>query len=319
MSAQEKKPFDVIGLGCTAVDDLLYVPRFPAADEKTRVEKTARRFGGLTGAALAAGARAGARCAYAGCLGTDEFSDYVAQCLAKEGIDISHVPRPPQGAVVHSVIVVGKDTGSRTIFFEGRGAIGAHDTRPSDDVLRGCRVLFIDHWGMAGNLRAARLARSAGVAVVADLEDSGSPLFPELLHLVDHLILSEKFALALTGAKDAAAAAQALWHEERAAVIVTCGARGCWSVSAETGLASVHHRAFVVRAADTTGCGDIFHGAYAARLARGDALKERIRFASAAAALKARQADIPFLSEIQDFLQAHPAERGNSLKRRHRP
>jgi sugar/nucleoside kinase (ribokinase family) len=52
-----------------------------------------------------------------------------------------------------------------------------------------------------------------------------------------------------------------------------------------------------VTVVDTTGCGDVFHGAYAAGLSRGLALPERIRFASAAAALKARgrggQAGIP--------------------------
>ena len=199
MSARGTKLFDVLGLGCTAVDDLLYVPCFPAADEKVRVEGTARRFGGLTGVALVAASRLGARCAYAGCLGTDELSSYVAGHLGQEGIDISHAPRLPQGRVVHSTVVVGKDTGSRNVFFEGSGMIGAHDTEPGDEVLRACRVLFIDQWGMAGNLRAARVARLAGAAVVADIEDAGSPLFREVLDLVDHLVLGEKFAREITG------------------------------------------------------------------------------------------------------------------------
>ena len=51
---------------------------------------------------------------------------------------------------------------------------------------------------------------------------------------------------------------------------------------------------------DTTGCGDVFHGAYAWALARGIDIPERIRLASAAAAVKAtrfpgaaRAADLP--------------------------
>ena len=307
MIAQRTKGFDVLGLGCAAVDDIIYVPSFPAADEKVRVQRTSRCFGGLTGAALVAASRAGARCAYAGCLGTDELSGWVAGYLSREGIDISKASRLVDARVVHSIVVVGADTGSRNVFFEASGFIGAHDTEPSDEVIRESKVLFIDQWGMAGNLRAARIARQSGVAVVADFEDSSDPFFSEVLKLVDHLVLGEKFALSITGGQDAAAAAaRALWQKERAAVIVTCGARGCWSVSAETGLIPVHHSAFAVKAADTTGCGDVFHGVYAASLARGEALEARIQSASAAAALKAQQGEIPRLAEIRKFLAAQP-------------
>ena len=318
MIARGTRRFDVLGLGCTAVDDLLYLPCFPAADEKIRVEGTARRFGGLTGAALVAASRLGARCAYAGCLGTDELSNYVAGYLGQEGVDISHAPRVPQGRVVHSIVIVGKDTGSRNVFFEGSGMIGAHDTEPGDDVLRACRVLFIDQWGMAGNLRAARVARLAGVAVVADFEDAGSPLFREVLDLVDHLVLGEKFAREITGERDAVGAARALWRADRAAVIVTCGARGCWSVSAERGLTAAHHPALVVKATDTTGCGDVFHGAYAASLAQGVTLEARIRFAAAAAALKARQGEIPRSVEVQKLLGVRPDSVGARRAEKHR-
>jgi sulfofructose kinase len=303
-----EKRFDVLGLGCTAVDDLVYVARFPAADEKIRVERSSRRFGGLTGVALVAAARGGARCAYAGCLGTDELSTWVAGVLKEEGIDTSQTPRLPQASVVHSVIVVGCESGSRNVFFEGAGMIGAQDTTPDAESIRSCKALFIDQWGMAGNLRAARIARSAGVAVVADIEEAQSPLFREVLDLVDHLILSESFATAISGAPDAASAAVRLWRADRAATIVTCGARGCWSVSKENNLTPVHHPAFKVKAVDTTGCGDVFHGAYAASLARDDYLNERIQFAAAAAALKARDGEIPRLAQVEKFLSIQKTE-----------
>lgn len=307
MSAQEAKTYDLLGLGCTAVDDLLYVSSFPAADEKVRVQRSFRRFGGLTGAALVAASRVDAACAYAGCLGPDDLSAYVARCLNEEGIDISHAPRLAAARVVHSVIVVGSENGSRNVFFEGSGLIGAHDTEPGEEVIRACRVLFIDPWGMTGNLRAATIARSAGIPVLADFEDASSPLFRQVLDLVDHLVVGESFALAITGAPDARAACEALWKPDRAAVIVTCGARGCWSVSAETGAAAEHCPAFVVNASDTTGCGDVFHGAYSASLAKGEPLRARVRFAAAAAALKASRGEIPRRAEIQDFLSNSPS------------
>jgi sugar/nucleoside kinase (ribokinase family) len=302
MRSFPQKSFDVLGLGCVAVDDALYAPSFPVANRKTHIPRSERRCGGLTGAALVAAARLGARCAFAGCLGLDDSSDYVARNFAGEGVDISNAPRLPEGRVVRSVIVVGEDTGSRNIFYQNDGMIGAHPELPSAGFVQSARVLFIDQYGMEGNLRAARLARAAGAGVVADFEDDQLPLFPELLGLVNHLILSEEFALRLAGASTPSAAAAGLWSPGRDTVIVTCGAEGCWSVSAEKPVEARHHPAFKVKAADTTGCGDVFHGAYAAALARGDALDERVRFASAAAAVKATQAEIPRIAAVQKLL-----------------
>ena len=307
--AREER-FDVLGLGVAAVDDVLYVPSYPAVEAKVRVAQSTRRCGGLTAAALVAAARVGARCAYAACLGTDDLSEYIARNCASEGINLKHAPRLPEARVVHSTIIVGQDTGSRTILFEASGLIGAHDTFPSEEVIRAAKVLFIDHYGMRGNLRAARIARAAGVPIVADFENAAVPLFQEVLELVDHLILSEGFALKMTGTATATEAALALWRPGRAAVVVTAGPAGCWSVSKEHDSAEQHHPAFAVEAADTTGCGDVFHGAYAARLARGDDLEQRIRFASAAAALKARDAETPSLTAVERFLLEHQLERG---------
>jgi len=68
-----------------------------------------------------------------------------------------------------------------------------------------------------------------------------------------------------------------------------------------------HHKAFKVNAVDTTGCGDVFHGAYAFGLARNMSLEERIRFASATAALKASGdaglAGIPSYEKVRRFLK----------------
>jgi sulfofructose kinase len=302
LSTSGSERFDILGLGCVALDNVLYVPSFPRADEKVRVASSLRRCGGLTGAAMVTAARMGATCAFAGCLSTDESSQYVADYFVGEGIDVSHAPRLAEARVVKSTIVVGQDIGSRNIFYQADGLIGAHDHLPPDDVIRNTRVLFIDQYGMKGNLRAARVARSVGVSVVADFEDGSDPGFREVLGLVDHLILSKDFARQTTRAPDPLQAARALWQPGRAAVIITDGPNGCWSLSGSGELTVRHHPAFLVAATDTTGCGDVFHGAYAACLARGDCLEDRIRFASAAAALRAKEGEIPRLVAVEQFL-----------------
>lgn len=302
--------WDIIGLGCASVDDLLYVSELPKPDEKMAVQSRERQCGGLTGTALVTASRMGARCAYAGLLGRDELSRVVEENFSREGVDVTFAPRDPAARVVYSLVVVAAATGSRNIFFQATGRIGAHETLPGEAVLRSARVLFLDQYGMAGNLRAARVARSAGVAVVADLEDDTDPRFNELLALIDHVIISEPFACKITGAASPQAALDRLWETDhlwdmdRQAVVVTCGAAGTWFSG--TDRVPRHQPAFQVPAVDTTGCGDVFHGAYAAALIQGMPLAQRVAFAAATAALKATkpggQRGIPNRSEVERFL-----------------
>jgi sugar/nucleoside kinase (ribokinase family) len=299
--------WDVLGLGCATVDDLLYVEQFPAPDVKTRVMRSERQGGGLTATALMAASRLGARCAYAAVLGHDEYSQFVAQNLRRENVDLSHVVWSDEARPIHSTIVVDTQHHTRNIFFDISGTVGAHDELPHEDVIRAARVLFLDHYGTTGGIRAARIARAAGNSVVADLERENVPRFDELLELVDHLIVSQTFAIRFTSTGCASEAALALWTKKREVVIVTGGAEGCWSLHTQNPSEPKHHAAFTVETVDTTGCGDVFHGAYAAALARGCDLDERVRFASAAAALKATQngaqTGIPTCVQVEDFLR----------------
>lgn len=296
--------FDVLGCGCVAVDDLLTVAAYPPADTKAPVVRRERQCGGLVGTALVAAARLGARCAYVATLGTDDLSEFALGRLRAEGVDVGHVARAAAAGPVRSVIVVGADTGSRTIFPDVTGLAAGGPERLDEPLVRSARVLFIDHFWAARKLPAARLARAAGIPVVADFEDDSEPGFAELLEQVDHLVLSAEMARRLTGS-DPDAAARALGAGRRL-VAVTDGAAGVWY---RAGDAAGHLPAFPVRAVDTTGCGDVFHGAYAAGLAGGLGVVERLRLAAATAALKATrpggQLGIPSRTEVERFLAAH--------------
>jgi ribokinase len=135
------------------------------------------------------------------------------------------------------------------------GAEGADARRPARAIIESSRVLLVDRWGVPGMIRAAKIARRAGIPVVGDLETFNLPCFAELLALADHLIVSENFARRYTGAGDAAEGARRLWRDDRAAVIVTCGERGCWWLAADNAKPA-HFPPFKVKAVDTTGCGD---------------------------------------------------------------
>lgn len=299
------KQFDILGLGCCTVDDLLYVEGFPAPDAKVRVLERVRDCGGLTASALVAASRLDAHCSYGAQLGFDELSVFVAESLQRENVDLSHVVWNTQAQPIHSTIIVDTTNHTRTILWSKNGVTGAHDELPREDMIRATRVLFVDHYGTEGAIRAAKIARPHRIPVVADLERDNVARFDELLSLVDHLVVSQRFALHLARTDSPQDALRVL-VAGRAAVVITCGENGCYFASQDDETPR-HFPSFAVETVDSTGCGDIFHGAYACELARGASLENRVRFASAASAIKATRRGVqqaaPTRSEVEAFLQ----------------
>ncbi|HSV93400.1 MAG TPA: PfkB family carbohydrate kinase [Desulfobacterales bacterium] len=303
---------DVLGLGAVAVDDLFYLDEYPRPDTKVRVVRRERHAGGLTGTALVAAARMGRRCAYAGALGGDELSRFIIDGLAAERVDTGLVVTRTDARPFHSTILVDMKGLTRTILSDATGVIGADPSGPDGSAIASARVLFVDHVGLAGMVRAARIARAAGIPVVADFERRCDAPFDELLALVDHPVVPLEFAREVTGAADGVSAVRALWHEGRSAVVVTDGTNGSWHASREAPGRVFHQPAFRVGTVDTNGCGDVFHGCYAAGLCEGMPMDRRVRFAAAAAAVKATQRGgqkgIPSRAEAERFLAERAAE-----------
>src|SRR5207249_2011210 len=117
----------------------LYVAEYPCADSKVQVLRRDRQCGGLTATALVAAARLGSRCVYAATLGEDELSQFVAERLQKEGIDVSSIRRQPGARPIHSTIVVDESRQTRTIFYDLEGVIGTQPDWPDEDLIRAAR------------------------------------------------------------------------------------------------------------------------------------------------------------------------------------
>jgi sugar/nucleoside kinase (ribokinase family) len=303
---------DVLGLGSVAVDDLLFLNEFPRPDSKMAILRHERHAGGLAGTAIVAARRMGCACAYAGTLGADELSRFIIDRFSAEGVSVEHLVRREGARPFHSTILVDTRATTRTILFDADNVMGADPTRPDEAVIRSSRVLLVDHVGLEGMVRAARIARAAGIPVVADLEREPGPLFADLLDLADHLILPFDFARRISGGADGPGIARALWREDRAAVVITQSAQGAWYLSSEEPGTVYHQPAFAVKEVDTNGCGDVFHGVYAAGLVKGTPAAERIRFAAAVAACKATgpggQKGIPFRDEVERFYHEREGE-----------
>lgn len=300
--------WDVLGFGAVAVDDLVYVDRYPPPDTKKQVSATGRDGGGLTGTALVTAARLGARPAYCGVLGNDELSRWTIDQLQCEGVDCRTVLFRAEARPIHSVVIVDMSTGGRNIFFSMAGVIARPVEELTDDLIGSCRVLFVDHKHPLEALHAVAVAHRHGISVVGDLEDERAPGMAELIDQTDHLIVGIGFAGRVTGCSEPADMARALWHTGRACCAVTAGDRGCWYASRDGEVE--HVPALEVRAVDTTGCGDVFHGAYAATIAGGESVCTAIRVATATAGLKATQPGgrkgIPTRETVYRLLAEYP-------------
>ena len=275
--------FAVVGGGSTAVDQMLFVDT-EIGDGKGRVLRTERRFGGNIANALIAAARTGVRCAFLGHLPDDTVAPDLLEHLRAEEVDLSHARLSAGTRPIMSTILVGPG-GQRYIAYDDDTTVGLPDDLDLD-LVRSAKVLVLDAYSPGAGIRAAAAARAAGVAVVVDLESASAPRMAELADLADHVVVPRDLALAWTGAATPADAVAALWRPDRSAVVVTGGADGCWYRAADEGQDSPvrHHPAPQVVAVDTTGCGDVFHGVYAAGLARGADVARCITEATVAAA-----------------------------------
>jgi mannitol-1-phosphate 5-dehydrogenase len=306
-----KQPiYDVLGIGIVAVDDLVIVDSYPPADSKMRGLGEVRQGGGLTGTALVAGARLGAKCAYAGILGKDELSNWTVSELEREGVDCSLTLRSGDVKPYHAIIIVDTTHHTRTIIFTDVGVMIRPMETIDEDYVSKAKVILIDQLGIDVMLHTTLLAKKLGIPTVADIEREDHPQTRELISHIDHLILSTSFAGKITDTDDPVEQVERL-HNGRACTAVTVGIKGCYYTTKDDDDKIYHQPAFKVQTVDTTGCGDVFHGAYAVGIAREWDIHECIKFASAVSALKATKAGgragIPDMATVEEFLDSDPA------------
>lgn len=300
-------PAAVVGLGQCALDVLGRLPRYPEVDSKAELTETLIQGGGPVATALVTLARLGSETALLGRVGDDDFGARIRQGLLAEGVDCAGLRTDPGRSSQFAFIAVDGD-GRRNIFWNRGSARPLLPDEVDGEAIRRCRVLHLDGLQYEASLAAARIARAAGVTTVLDggtFRDGSA----ELLPLIDHLVVSEKFARRLSGDGEPLSALEKLLVHGAEAVTVTRGAKGSHTLS--RGGEAFHQGAFPVAAVDTTGCGDVFHGGYIYGLLQGWPLRRTVRFAAACAALKARalggRTAIPRLAEVESFLTAHPA------------
>jgi sulfofructose kinase len=181
-----------------------------------------------------------------------------------------------------SYILLSEETGSRTCLYD-RGSVPDDPSLLELSPLNSAELLHLGGNYMRCAICAANYAKARGVKVSLDAGGLYEGI-EELLPLVDILIPSAEFAMAITQAPDARSATERL--AERYApeiLVVTDGANGGYY---RDGDRICHYESVRVNAVDTNGAGDTFHGAWIAAHLDGMSVTDACRFASAVAAYK---------------------------------
>ena len=277
--------FDVCALGCICWDYVGIVENYPALDEKALLGELVQMGGGLSATAMVAAARLGAKAAIFGRVGDDEFGAHCLAAFAAEGVDAAGVEVVRGASSQFAFCVAHAATGKRSIFWK-RGSsdrLGRGETNLQ--AVTDCRCVLLDNHHSAAAREAAEFALAAGTPVVVDVERP-DPGTRELFGLATWPIVPESFIREATGASSLDTGVAMLRTANNRAVIVTLGERG---VIAYTDEGIIRRPAYHVEpVVDTTGAGDVFHGAFSYGIALGYELEENLAFASAAAGLSCR-------------------------------
>ncbi|MGI5820203.1 MAG: PfkB family carbohydrate kinase [Armatimonadota bacterium] len=295
---------DVSALGGACWDYLGIVERLPELDEKTPIHSLSAQGGGRAATAAAAVGRLGGTAAVFNRIGDDEFGRHIREGLEADGVDTTWLISVPGTRSHFAFCVVDKPSGKRTIFYE-YGTAGTFSEDELDyDALLDCRCFLTDSHHDWTSVAAARRAREAGVPVVLDIERP-KPCNEHLLAAATHPIIPRDYALTVTGTDSVEAAGMEMLRGGAQVAVITLGAEGAVAFAGDG--ETIHEPALDVGPiVDTTGAGDVFHGAFALGIARGYDLRENLRFSSAVAGLKCRKlggrAGIPTMDEVREFL-----------------
>jgi sulfofructose kinase len=253
---------------------------------------------------MVACAKLGLRTKYIGTVGDDERGRIQMDSLLGQGINLDHVQIRKNCPNQSAYILIDHTTGERTVLWRRADCLRIDPQEITPDQITCARLLHIDGHDTAAVARAAEIARKAGIPVTVDV-DTIYPGFDKVLPSVDYLICSSDFPAAWTGEQDHFKALELIQNQYGMRVAaMTLGADGAL---ARVDGKYVYSPACVVNCVDTTGAGDVFHGAFCYGLLQNWSMPEMLDFSNAMAALNCTaigaRGGISTLEQARNLLQ----------------
>jgi len=296
--------FDVVGVGLNATDSLILLSRFPAYGGKVPYEREVLSPGGQVATAMVACAKLGLRAKYIGTLGDDERGAIQLESLRASGVNLDDIEIRANCPNQSAYILVDQATGERTVLWHRDDCLRIDPASVTADKIACARLLHIDGHDTPAVARAAEIARRHQIPVTVDV-DTIYPGFDRVLGNIDYLVASSEFPSRWTRERDPFQALAMIQDEYRMRVAaMTLGAHGA--------LARVEGRflyspGFIVDCVDTTGAGDVFHGAFCYAVIEGMPVRDALEFSNAMAALNCTalgaRGHIVSLQEARQFMR----------------
>jgi sulfofructose kinase len=202
--------------------------------------------------------------------------------LREAGIDLQDVEVRANCPNQTAYILIDQSTGERTVLWKREECLRLDPDRITAEKIVGARLLHVDGHDTPAVAKAAEIARRHRISVTLDVDTVYRGLDSLLPH-VDYLVASSEFPLQWTQTGDPFRALEMIQEEYRIPVAaMTLGPHGAM---ARVDGRFIYSPAFVVNCVDTTGAGDVFHGAFCYSVIENMPLAEALEFSNAMAAL----------------------------------
>ncbi|HZK11474.1 MAG TPA: PfkB family carbohydrate kinase [Atribacterota bacterium] len=275
--------YDCVFCGTATYDLLFLVDKVPSSDQRIKALHKLESGGGPAATAAVALQKLGMKTALISAIGDDDIGKKIYEELKEYNIDLTELKIMPGRISPFSVIHVEKNSGKRAITHYGGCLKFLDPTLINKDILMDTSMIHLDANRFALAIEIAYYTKTKTKAKVSlDGGNISADHLFQILPFVDILIIDEKTiknAFTFNLLKEVCET----FHEKGPETIVV--------TQGENGLTSYYNKEFIklpaypVKAVDTTGAGDNFHGAFLFGYLKGWSLLDNLKFSSAFAAL----------------------------------
>ena len=300
------KKLDMIGFGNPFQDLIVELDKLPPTNVNIRMRNYVFQGGGNVPTATVAAGRLGLRAAILGVSGDDMFGHANKADFVYNNVDTSHLKLDTGKRTDFCICVTERKIGGKE-FISCPGDFRALEIAELDEgFIKSAKILHIGDMLTPAKFQAADWIHETGGLVSIDAAYYRPDIYLNY-HYLDIFIASETYFNSMCEAEGKMTCEEAARHihaQGPEIVIFTLGEMGCKGTYGDV---YFEMPAFTVEAVDTTGAGDVFHGAFNYAYLQGWDIPYCARFSSAVSAIKCTRhggrAGIPNAQTVQHYLE----------------